>query len=121
MEADEARKVLRLIFGVTVRDGRLTDAELAFLDRAMARYGLPAEESVGMPIADPEDAAAALRTLTRAAQAETMGLLIEAAALDGVVHDAERRFLVAAAQAVGWTSEQLEERMVELLSAADES
>ena len=51
-------------------------------------------------------------------QKEALSLLIGAAAVDGVVHEAERQLLEAAALAIGWTSEKLEERIVEALGDA---
>jgi uncharacterized tellurite resistance protein B-like protein len=120
MDVELARKVLGLIFGVSVRDGKLTDSEIAFLDRAYESFGVAKQRRPwAMPIADPDAAAATLRGMPKDVQQEALGLLVEAAAVDGVVHDAERRFLEAAAQAVGWTSAELEERIVETLSALE--
>jgi uncharacterized tellurite resistance protein B-like protein len=120
MDARVAHKVLGLIFGVTVKDGKLTDSEIAFMDRACAKLGIPTDrESWSMPIADPDDAAAQLRAMPKQVQQDVIGVLVDAAAVDGVVHVAERRFLETAAKVVGWTTAQLEERIVQALSAVD--
>jgi hypothetical protein len=120
MDAELRRRALGLIFGLTVRDGKLTDAEIAFMDRTCAAFGIPSDrDSWTMPIADPQVAAAELRAMPKQAQQETLGLLVQAAAVDGVVHEAERQFLQAAAKAIGWTAAQLEQRIVETLSAVD--
>jgi uncharacterized membrane protein YebE (DUF533 family) len=119
MDAHMARTVARLVFGVAVKDGNLSDAEIACLDRTCAKFGVPmGRDSWAMPIADPADAAAQLAAMPAEVQHETLDLLVEAAAVDGVVHDAERRFLEAAAKAIGWTTAQLEEQIVEKLAAA---
>jgi uncharacterized membrane protein YebE (DUF533 family) len=120
MDADIARTVVLLVFGVVVKDGRLTDAELAFLARTRAKFGISADQDAwAMPIADQAIAAQRLSAMPTEVQEEALGLLVEAATLDGVVHDAERRFLEAAAKAIGWTPEHLEEQIVERLSAAE--
>jgi uncharacterized tellurite resistance protein B-like protein len=120
MDQHMARKVIALIFGVSVRDGELSDAELAFIGRVYAKLGVPDDRGM-MPIADPEAAAASLRGMPKEVQEEALGLLIGAAAVDGVIHNAERHFLEAAAEAIGLNSAQLEERIVEALAAAPES
>jgi hypothetical protein len=120
MDARTGRKVLGLIFGVAVKDGKLTDSEIAFMDRACAKLGIADHrDSWSMPIADPDDAVAQLRAMPKKVQQETLGVLVEAAAVDGVVHAAERRFLEALAKAAGWTDAQLEERIVTALLAID--
>jgi len=115
-----SHQVLGLIFGLAVRDGALADAEIAFMNRTYAKLGLPTDpDSWAMPIADPEAAAAALSAMPKDVQLEALNLLVSVAAVDGVVHEAERRFLDAAAKVVGWTAAQLEERIVDALLAAE--
>jgi uncharacterized tellurite resistance protein B-like protein len=123
-ELDEAlrRKVLGLIFGLTVRDGELSDSEIAFMNRMYTAFDIPRDkESWVMPIGDAEEAAAELRAMPEDAQREALLLLIEAAAVDGVIHEAERAYLDVVAAAVGWTTEELEEQIVEKLAAVDTS
>jgi hypothetical protein len=120
MEANVARTVVRLIFGVAVKDGRLTDAEIAFLARTRAKFGIPADQDAwAMPIADATMAAQQLAAMPAEVQEEALTLLVEAATLDGVVHDAERRFLETSAEAIGWTKERLEARIIERLSVTE--
>ncbi|MBW2528396.1 MAG: hypothetical protein JRI23_29745 [Deltaproteobacteria bacterium] len=122
MDAEFRRRVLGLIFGLTVKDGQLSDSEIAFMERTYAAFGVPTDkESWVMPVSDPEDAVAELRAMPDEARQEALGLLIEAASVDGVIHEAERSYLVAAAEAVGWTAEQLEEKIVDQLAQADVS
>jgi uncharacterized tellurite resistance protein B-like protein len=122
MDAEFRRKVLGLIFGLTVKDGDLSDSEIAFMERTYAAFGVPTEKDAWvMPVGDPEDAAAELQAMPEEAQKEALALLIEAAAVDGVIHEAERAYLDVASAAIGWTSEQLEAQIVEKLSDVDVS
>lgn len=122
MDAEHRQKVLGLIFGLTIRDRELSDTEIAFMERTYAAFGVPTDrESWVMPVADPVEAASALRAMPEATQAEAMELLIAAAAVDGVIHEAERAYLDTVAEAVGWSPEQLEQRIVDTLSAVDVS
>jgi uncharacterized tellurite resistance protein B-like protein len=119
MDVPTAFKVARLVFSVTVRDGKLTDPEVAFMDRVAAKFGIPTgRDSWTMPIADPETAAAELEALPPEVQQEALGLLVEAATVDSEVHDAERRFLETAANAIGWTPAQLEKKIAYKLAVA---
>lgn len=118
MDKATAFRVARLVFAVTVRDGKLTDAEKAFLDRVNATLGLPTgPDSWAMPITDPESAIVELKALAPEVQQETFRLLVEAAAVDGVVHDAERHMLEAAAAAIGGTREQVDQWIAYALTA----
>jgi hypothetical protein len=122
MDAQLGRRVIGLIFGLTVRDGKMTDSETAFIHRAHAALGVPMDRSAWtLPVADPDEAAAELRAMPKEVQREALGLLVEAAAVDGVVHPREREFLEAAAKAIGWTSAQLEEQLVNALSTDEGS
>lgn len=117
MDAESRRKALGMIIGLGMRDGKMSQAEVAFIDRTATALGIRFDEGCRtMPIADPKLAVAALREMPKDVQKEVLGVLIEAAAIDGVVHDAERRFLLTAAEAVGWTAAELEDRIVEILS-----
>jgi uncharacterized tellurite resistance protein B-like protein len=119
MDVPTAFKVARLVFCVTVRDGKLTDAEVAFLDRVNAKFGLPTgRDAWAMPIMDAESAAAELKALPPDVHQEAIHLLVDAATVDGVVHDAERRFLETAAEAIGWAPKQLEKRIAYSLAVA---
>lgn len=120
MDESLRRKVLGLIFGLTVRDGKLADSEIEFVNRTYQAFGIPRDrDSWVMPIGDPEEAAEELRAMPAEAQQEAVMLLIEAAAVDGVIHEAERAYLDAVAAVVGLTDEQLEEHIVEKLAAVE--
>jgi uncharacterized tellurite resistance protein B-like protein len=117
MDAESRRKVLGMLIGLSMREGKMSQAEVAFIDRTAAALGICMDEGCRtMPIADPKLAVATLRDMPAEVQREVLRVLIEAAAVDGVVHDDERRFLLTAAEAVGWTASDLEDRIVELLS-----
>ena len=118
MDKATAFKVARLVFAVTVRDGKLTEAETAFMDRVNAKLGLPTgRDSWAMPITDPESSIAELKALPPDVQQETFRLLVEAAAVDGVVHAAERHLLEAAAEAIGGTRAQVDQWIAYALTA----
>lgn len=122
MDVALRRRVLGLIFGITVKDGQLADSEIAFMERTYAAFGVPTDkESWVMPVGDPADAAAELRAMPPDAQQEAMMLLIEAAAVDGLIHEQEREYLDMVADAVGWTPAELEEQLVGKLASADVS
>lgn len=120
MDVELRRRVLGIIFGLTVKDGELSDSEIAFMERTYAAFGVPTDkESWVMPVGDPDEAAEELRAMPDEAREEALTLLIEAAAVDGVIHAAERAYLDVVASAVGWTSDQLEKRIIDQLAAVD--
>lgn len=115
MDATTSRSVCRIILGLCVADGELAPAEERFFERLLARFGLPRAEVA--PITDHDEALAELRRLPDTARHETLGLLVEAAAADGVLHPAERILIGAVAEELGIADAEVEERLMTALSA----
>lgn len=102
MDETQKRKICQLIAGIVVADDDLDATESAFIDRVLARFGIPAEErDVIFPIVATAEAVASVSELPAAVQAETLDLLVEAAAADGKIVPEERTYLKAVAQAMG--------------------
>jgi tellurite resistance protein len=96
------RQVCRLIAGLVVSDDDLDAQEDAFLERLLARFGIPSSERDSIfPIVDRSEATEAMKALPPEAQQEAMALLIEAAAADGKIVAEERAYLDTVAAVVG--------------------
>jgi uncharacterized tellurite resistance protein B-like protein len=119
MDLELRTKVCRLIAGLVVSDDDLDEREDAFLDRLLARFGIPAEDrDTIFPIVDRSEAAAEIKTLPGDVQLEAFGLLLEATAADGKVAPEERAYLDAVAVAIGVGQEELQSRLDAALAAA---
>src|SRR5581483_1683707 len=93
-----------------------------FVDRMLARFGIPAaEREVIFPIVDATDAASAMRALDPAVQQEAFGLLLEAAAADGSIAPEELSYLEAVSEIVGVSRDDLSDKLGEALRAAKAS
>ena len=103
-------QVCRLIAGIVVSDDDLDDAEDAFVDRLIAKFGI-ADRSTIFPIIDRSEAAATMRHLPAGVQQTALSLLIEAAAADGKVVEEERAYLFAVADELGIARSDLEKRI----------
>ncbi len=102
MDESQRRRVCQLIAGMVVADDDLDDAEDAFINKMLVRFGIPLEErEVIFPIIDAAEAAASIMTLPEAVRAEAFGLLIEAACADGQVVSEEREYLETVAETLG--------------------
>lgn len=112
MDVEERHKVCQLIEAVIGADGVVADAERAFLQRIVQRFGLP-ERTSDAPLgaADYGRTTATLRTLAKDAQPRVMALLVEAAVADGKVDPEERALLLASAASLGIEATALEERI----------
>lgn len=116
MDAELRKKVCRLVAGIVVADDDLDEKEDAFIDRLMARFGIPADERGELfPIVDSAEAASEIKTLPKAVQDEAFSLLIEAAAADGKVVAEERAYIDAVAAALGLDAAVIDERLKKAL------
>ncbi|MBI4704324.1 MAG: hypothetical protein HY744_24735 [Deltaproteobacteria bacterium] len=112
-------KICQLIAGIVVADDDLDEKEDAFVDRLLDKFAIPGKDrSVIFPIVDPQEAAAAMRVLPAEAQEEALGLLVEAAAIDGRIAEEERAYLKAVARVIGVADDELEKRIVRSLARA---
>jgi tellurite resistance protein len=97
-------------------DGEVHPAEGKLLGRILKACGDPFDFGVDMqPKQRGADAAKALAELPDDVRKEAFELVIEAAVVDGKVDPAEQRYLEPIAAAMGWTAEQLDERIAERL------
>lgn len=115
---DEATriKICGLIAGMLSSDREIHEEEAAFLQRMRVRFELPKGTAID-PATDPDAAVAALRALPAESREQALDLIIEAAAVDGSVSDAERGLLGAVAAVAGVSPEALEERVQAQLAA----
>jgi uncharacterized tellurite resistance protein B-like protein len=118
MNRDDAVLICRLIAGLVVSDDDLDPKEDAFIERLLARFGIPSSDrDLIFPILDATEAATALGGLAADLREQAMSLLIEAAAVDGRIADEERTHLQAVADAIGMAHADLEARLARELSA----
>jgi DnaJ-domain-containing protein 1 len=115
MDATTSRSVCRIILGLCFADGELAPAEERFFERLLARFSLSRAEVA--PIADQAEALAELRRLPEPTRHETLALLVDAAAADGVLHPAERILIGAVAEELGIAEEEVDERLMTVLSS----
>lgn len=108
MDEQTKRTACRMIAGLVATDDDFSDAERQFVDRVLSRFGIPESEwDAIFPLLEPDEAEAAIRGLDPAAQRETFQLLLEAARVDGVVSDDERRYLELVGRAIGMSDAEL--------------
>ncbi len=110
MDETASRAVCSIILGLCFADGELHPGEERFLQRLLARFGLPSDTKVS-PIQDHGEAIARLAALSEADRHETLALMVAAAAADGVVHPAERVLIGAVADELGLSQAEVDERL----------
>lgn len=115
MDQGQSRTVCEILAGLIFADGELHEDEARLLARVKARFGL-AEDTVVQPAADVEAALVRLRGLSVVDRHETLSLLIEAAAADGVLHPAERILIGAVADELGVPEDAVDARLRVALS-----
>ena len=112
MEKELAKKVCRLVAGIIVSDDDLDAAEDAFIDRMLAKFGIPGEERDSIfPIVDKSEAVEAMRELPRDVQQEALALLMDAACADGKVVDEERAYLHTVGAEIGMAGKDIDARI----------
>ena len=108
MDPTTARQVCRLIAGIVVSDDDLSSEQDTFVNKMLERFGIPLEErDVVFPIIYSVDAADAMRAFPEEIRREAFSLLVEAAALDGVIAPDERGYLDAVREVVGVSADEL--------------
>ncbi|MCS6902003.1 MAG: TerB family tellurite resistance protein [Myxococcales bacterium] len=113
------RQVCRLIAGLVVSDDDLDEKEEAFLERLLARFGIPSSErDTIFPIVDRADATEAMKALPPEAQQEAMTLLIEAAAADGKIAPEEQVYLATVAAVVNLDEAMLNSKIQAALGSS---
>ncbi len=109
MDVEQRSRIYQLIDAVIRADGIVTPEEAEFLRSTAARLRLP--ESEPASLRDVGSATNVLRSLDADSQSRVLALLVEAAVVDGRVHQRERALLLAAAAALGIDAIALEERI----------
>jgi uncharacterized tellurite resistance protein B-like protein len=118
MDPTTARQVCRLIAGIVVSDDDLSPEEDAFVDKMLTHFDIPLEErDVVFPIIYSVDAADAMRAFPEEIRKEAFALLVQAAALDGVIAPDERGYLDAVREVVGVSEEALVRELDAALAA----
>ncbi len=118
MDEAQRRRVCQLIAGIVVSDDDLDPNEDTFVDKMLAKFGIPQEErEVIFPIIDATDAAGAILTLPEDVRTEAFSLLIEAACADGQVVAEEREYLDAVAGALKIEAADVQKKIDEQLAS----
>jgi uncharacterized tellurite resistance protein B-like protein len=81
----------------------------------MERFGLA--RSAVAPITDQAEALAQLRDLPESARHETLELMVEAAAADGLLHPAERILIGAVADELGLSQDEVDDKLGQALAS----
>lgn len=116
MDEELRKKVCRLVAGIVVADDDLDEKEDAFIDRLMAKFGIPSDQRAELfPIVDAKEASDEIKTLPKPVQDEAFALLLEAAAADGKIVPEERAYIDAVGAALGLEGSAIEERLLNAL------
>lgn len=110
MDEETSIQICGLIAGVLSADEHMHAHEASFLQRVRKRLGLSAGAKV-VPVVDRGEAIARLRAFPEDVRAETLELLIQAAAADGTIAPEERAFLNVVADELQVDHEELDERL----------
>jgi len=116
MDHSTSQSICEIIAGLIFADGELHPGEERLLARLLMRFGLPESTHVE-PVKDVDEALQKLRTLSESDRRETLSLLIEAAAADGVLHPAERILIGAVGDELGIGEDEIDRRLEVALRA----
>jgi uncharacterized tellurite resistance protein B-like protein len=112
MDNDQSRQVCQLVAGLVVADDDLAPQEDLFVDKMLAKFGIPvSERDVIFPIIDAIEAAQMMSSLPIAIRKEALDLLMDAAVADGQVVPEEKSYLVKVAAAAGVSEQELEQQL----------
>jgi uncharacterized tellurite resistance protein B-like protein len=109
MDDEKSRDICAIIAGLIFADGELHPGEERFYKRVLERFGLPSDATL-----EPLEAGLALeklRSLPPPERVETMRLLMDAAAADGVLHPAERVLIGAVGDELGVSEDEIDIRL----------
>lgn len=109
MDDRKSRDICAIIAGLIFADGELHPGEEKFYQRMLERFGLPKDAKLE-PVT-PNIALEKLRSLPPPERVETLRLLMEAAAADGVLHPAERVLIGAVGDELGVSEEEIDLRL----------
>jgi uncharacterized tellurite resistance protein B-like protein len=109
MDDRKSRDICAIIAGLIFADGELHPGEEKFYQRMLERFGL-AKDAKLEPLAQ-DLALEKLRTLSPPDRVETLRLLMEAAAADGVLHPAERVLIGAVGDELGVSEDEIDMRL----------
>lgn len=117
MDEETRRKVCRLIAGIVVVDDDLDETEDKFVDRMLVQFNLSSDERDALfPIMDAKEAADEFRSLPPDVRFQALDLLVQAAAIDGVYVDEEKKYLHAVCDVVGIAEDEIDKRVQELIA-----
>lgn len=105
------RKICQLVAGIITVDAKLDAKEAAFVYRLMQGFGIDAREPI-VPLVDSDSASDLMLELPRDAQDAALGLLVDAACIDGRIDQQERSYLRAIGAALSIADEDIERRIV---------
>lgn len=108
-----------MVMGIIATDRELHPTELAFMLKTFEAFGIAksGDDEAITPTTRAFEAAKAMGELPEEVREETIELLLETAAVDGKVVEAERKFLHAVARAAGIDEATIDERIVAKLAA----
>lgn len=109
MDDRKSRDICEIIAGLIFADGELHPGEQKFYQRMLERFGLPKDAKLE-PI-EPAVALEKLRNLPPPERVETLRLLMDAAAADGVLHPAERVLIGAVGDELGVSEDEIDIRL----------
>jgi phage I-like protein len=115
------RRVCELIAGIIATDAEFHPAELEFMTRAFAAFGIAGgeEDQAICPTITSMEAAKQMATLPADHREEAMALLMQGAVADGKVTPEEREWLLAVGRAAGISRDDVDDQIATALLAAD--
>jgi uncharacterized tellurite resistance protein B-like protein len=117
MDAQTRRHICELVAGIIATDKELHPAELEFLLKTFATFGIAKgnEDEAICPAVSRVEAAKAMAELPPGVRREAMGLLVQSAVVDGKVVPAEREYLVAVSRAADFSEDELDALLTDAL------
>ena len=110
MDDRKSRDICESIAGLIFADGELHPGEEKFYKRLLVRFGLPEDTKIDA-VENAAEALLKLRALPEADRLETLSLLMQAAAADGVLHPAERVLIGAVGDELGIDEDEIDRRL----------
>jgi uncharacterized tellurite resistance protein B-like protein len=118
MDIETRQKICQLVAGIIISDDILDEKEEAFVDRLIKSFEVgESGREVIFPLVDRDEAAEQIKQLSKEAQDAAIGLLIEAACIDGQIAPEEREYLRAIGAALEVPETTLAKRVADQLAA----